>query len=202
MSTLAELREAIKAVVCRISGHAHVVWRDERAEFPADGVVVKLHTRSFATVGTPEQRQRDVLVDGGDTITGEEVKTDVVEQRTFTLAVLVESFDQTATAQELAGKIRARLYRPYALGALRDVNCAVLKAEASTDLPTTYDKRIWSAVAFDVRLGWATVDAQEDFDAELTPDEVTDATGYIEIIKLNTGAPYGESVIDLGAPAP
>lgn len=193
---MAEFRARLFEVIVRTSGHAHVVWRDQRGEHPADGVVVKLHTRAFATVGTPEQRTREVAVAGA------EILTDVCEQKTFTLQVLVECFDQVTTAHELAEKIRGRLYRPYALSALREVNCAVLKTEASVELTTKHDKRLWSVAAFDVRLGWATTDVQEDFDAELTGAEETDATGYIRIIKINTGEPYGESVIDVESAAP
>lgn len=196
MSTFAEVRAALLTVVKRISGHAHVQWRDQRQEFPADGVTVKLHARSLQNVGTPEQREREDLDDPGA-----EVKFDVVSQKRFTLQVLVEHFDQYETANQLAQKIGTRFFRPYTLDALATVDCAIQNVEAPVDITIKRDGRIWSAVSFDVRLAWVTVDTQEDFDAELEAGEETDATTFIETVTFAGPAEkYGESTVDTSVP--
>lgn len=196
MSTLAELRDRIESVVERISGHAHVVWRDQRQQMPADGIIVKLHVRSLRSVGTPEQREREVLDDPGA-----EIKTDVVDQKALTLQVMVECFDQVATAHELLEKMRPRFWRPWTLGQLSEVDCAVQRIDATVELPTSYDRRVWSAAAFDVLLAWVTVDTQEDFDAELEAGDETDATTFIETITFAGPAEkYGESSVDTSVP--
>lgn len=198
MSTLAELRDRILTVVKRISGHAHVQWRDQRQEFPAEGVVVKLHIRSMQNVGTPETREREDLDNAGA-----EVKFDVVAQKRFTLQVLVEHFDQYETANQLAQKISTRFFRPFALVTLAGVDCAVQNVEAPVDVTIKRDGRIWSAVSFDVRLAWVAVDTQEDFDAELEAGDETDATTFIETVTFAGPAEkYGESTVDTSVPLP
>jgi hypothetical protein len=182
MSTLLELKGRLQVVVERISDHAHVVWRDERAPFVADGVIVRLHLRSVQGVGTPEPREREDLDD-----VGAEIKTDIVEQKTATLSILVECFDQVVTAHTLLEKMRTRFWRPWALTRLREVDCAVLRSDPTQDLPTSYDNRVWSAAAFDLRLGWVTVDTQEGFDESAEDGDETDASPYIETVILNDG---------------
>lgn len=192
--SLAELRAAIKTVITRISGDAHVQWRDEPAEFAADGVIVKLHWRNWRSVGTPEARERFVDAD-----VGSEVKTDIVDQKVFTLQVLVEQYDQYITAADLLEQLRPRFYRPYTLEALRAVNCAVQTIEPTIELPTKHDKRIVSAAAFDARLAWAFVDTQEDFDAEREGE--TDAATFIEKMTFSGPAPkYGTTTVDSTQP--
>lgn len=198
MTTLAQLRTRISEVVERISGHAHVVWRDQRGEFPADGVIVKLHVRSLRSVGCPEQRTREVLDD-----VGTEIKFDVVDQKQLTLQVMVECFDQVATAHELLEKMRPRFWRPWTLDQLAGVDCAVQRIDATVELPTSYDRRVWSAAAFDVLLAWVAVDTQEDFDAELEAGDETDATTFIETVTFAGPAEkYGESTVDTSVPLP
>jgi hypothetical protein len=194
--SFADVRTQLKNVIARLArvssdAAAHVQWRDERQE-QSTGTKVTLHTRSVATVGTPELRTRYVPGDVGDPnvpTAGTELKNDIGHQKTFTLQVLVECFDQTVTANFLADQIRDRLYRPWSLGQLRAVNVAVLGVEPTIDLPRTYDKRIVSVVVFDVRLGWGFVDTQEAFDATAGASDVTDADTFIETLVVNRGVP-------------
>lgn len=215
MSTLSELRARLKLVVQRLArtpaGAGHVQWRDERQE-QSTGVKVTLLTRSPKTQGTPELRTRFVVGDVGDPdldppVVGTEIKNDVCSQKQLTLQVLVECFDQTVTANDLCEQLRDRFYRPWTLTKLREVNCAVLVVEGTNDLPRVYDKRVVSASAFDVRLGWSTTDTQEDFDASAGADDVSDADTWIETVPIATMVtdhPHlsGTQTITLEAPTP
>lgn len=196
MATVANTRTALLALIERLSGHAQVVWRDQADPFidPTTNTIVRLHLRGFQSVATPEARRREIGTAPSITIA-----TDIVDQKVFTLVVLVECLDQEVTAVEVSERIRTRLYRPASLAALRAVDCGLQLVGASQDLRTTYDKRVVSAASFDVRLAWLQVDLQEAFDDELTGDEVTDAATWIEHVEHGTDD-YGDETIS--APDP
>jgi hypothetical protein len=153
---------------------------------PASGAHVLLHLRSPAIVGTPEQRSRAVSTPGQDFV------VDVVAQKTIVLTILVEVYDVQTSAIGIIDRIQSRLYRPWTLGQLREVNVSVQRVDGANDLPTKYDDRVVSAAQFDVRLGWGTTDAADDF-------EPADGSTFIERAIVE-GDPGGELVIDSTLP--
>jgi hypothetical protein len=116
-----------------------------------------------------------------------------VGNRLFTLTVKFESYEANVHAHEVLETLRLRLERntPAVRGRLRAQGMTVVSTEAVQDLPTTYDNRVISVSALDVKMALRFSEASTAWLAELTGDRLDSVGGLYEVTR-NTGESYDD----------
>ena len=92
---------------------------------------------------------------------GEQIEFTEGGLRRFTFSIRCQSYDHTdgRTAHQIVEQVRDRIRRRSSLAALNAVECALIRREASTELPTEYDQHLVSDAQLDLILAAAVTEA-------------------------------------------
>lgn len=124
-----------------------VYWRDRERPFvdPDDGCIALLHTIATGSVGGDEFRQEY-------NSTSQKIDLTQAGIRTFTVSVLVESYDQGDETQalEYVERLRDALERSQILELFRAINLTVREIGTPNDLSGVEDDHAVSAASVDV----------------------------------------------------
>lgn len=166
------IQTALKSLVASLTGLAQVQWFDERLPFVAaqstQFAVARLQVFAVSSVGTWDDRQLQTGAWLDGVFTGEAVGEDndgplyesIRGQRTFTLRVSVESYDQTPgrTARQYLETLRDRLQRASVSTILAQLALGLGEVLMLRDTSDLVDDHAVSKAVFDVRLHLGTTD--------------------------------------------
>lgn len=177
---ITKLRRSILAQLIQQLSGVPVCWATEPRPMvdPISRALITLRLRS--TNSTEEWDLITEDMSSTSTRSPGRTVTRMGAQRTHTIEVIVESFDPDVYAHEIYYTFTTRMYRDRFRAILHTAGLAIATNADAIDLPTVYDKHLFSTCAGSLELNSVDVDLVSD-----------DLDTSIESVNINNIVPEG-----------